>query len=96
LGLVYCSEYIYGKAPFKEAWANLVMKDDADMVKKMAKRSFLGFVLLLFVLALATMYIDYIYYFVGFIALLAMFALKLKKIYEIEETYYRTTYHKSN
>ena len=96
MGLIFFSEYVYGKAPLKEPWANLVMKDDVDMVKKMAKRSFLGFVFLLFLLAIVTMYIDYTYYYIGLVALLTMFAFKLKNIYEVEKAYYTTTYRKGN
>ena len=96
VGLIYFSEYVYVKAPFKQPWANLKMNDDVDMVKRMARRSFQGFVVILFVLAILTMYIDYIYYFIGFVTLLLMSALKLKKIYEIEKTYYETTYLKNN
>jgi hypothetical protein len=96
VGLIYFAEYIYSKAPFKAPWANLKMNDDIDMVKKTARRSFLSFVVLLFFLAITTMYINYIYYFIGFIAMLIMYVLKLKKAYEIERTYYQTTYCKNN
>ena len=96
VGLIYFAEYIYSKAPFKAPWANLKMNDDIDMVRKMTQRSFLGFIILLFILAITTMYISYIYYFMGFIAMLIMYALKLKNTYEIESTYYQTTYHKHN
>lgn len=93
-GISQWSMYVYDKAPMKQKWANVTIKEDPVLAAKSAKRSFYAFLAMVFTLGLVTMFIDYVYYIIGLVVFLLLMGWKLKKVHQLEKEYYEKTFEK--
>ncbi|MCF0112168.1 MAG: hypothetical protein HUJ58_09735 [Erysipelotrichaceae bacterium] len=93
-GITKWPEYVYLKAPFKQAWANVTIKEDAAAAQSHARKMFFGFVGLVVASGIVAALFSYVWMVVAILSYIAYNVLSLRTIYQQEKEYYEKTFGK--